>query len=105
MSNKKILKRFIAGAVCPRCAELDKLVMYNDIHEQQIRECVRCGYSDIMTDQGPKENLGSNSEIITEEIETRVNQARLGEETLAHEDEIQVVNIIDPNPGAKRRDH
>ena len=77
-------KRFIAGAVCPRCAEMDKLTMYVDEAGQQIRECVSCGYSDRMTDQGP------------EELPTRVNQLRPGEQPLAHEDEIQVVNLMDP---------
>lgn len=86
-------KRFIAGAVCPRCAEMDKLVMYTDDQNQQVRECVRCGYQDVMTDSGPQE------------LNTRVNQPRPGEKPLAHEDEIQVVNILEPNPGAKRKDH
>ncbi len=98
MSEQKITKRFIAGAVCPRCAEMDKLVMYNNSDEQQVRECVRCGYSDVMTENGPQA-------IDAEEVATRVNQPRPGEAPLAHEDEVQVVSIIDPNPGAKRRDH
>ncbi len=98
MSEPKIIKRLIAGAGCPRCAEMDKLVMYNDTNDQQVRESVRCGYTDVMTDDGPKA-------IDVDEVTTRVNQPRLGEETLAHEDEVQVVTIIDPNPGAKRRDH
>ncbi|MGK0501094.1 MAG: putative metal-binding protein (TIGR02443 family) [Oceanicoccus sp.] len=100
MSEQKPIKRFIAGAVCPRCAELDKLVMYNNEKEEQMRECVRCGYQDVMTDNGPQV-------LTAEEIITRVNQPRLGEETLAHEDEIQIVKIIDAsaNPGVKRRDH
>ncbi|MEH6557691.1 MAG: YheV family putative zinc ribbon protein [Oceanicoccus sp.] len=98
MSDAKIIKRFIAGAVCPRCAEMDKLMMYQDTQQQQVRECVRCGYQDVMTDNGPRK-------IDAEEIVTRVNQPRIGEAPLAHEDEIQVVSIIDPNPGAKRRDH
>ena len=89
----KSARRFIAGAVCPRCAEMDKLVMYTDAENQQVRECVRCGYKDVMTDNGPQE------------LTTRVNQPRPGEQPLAHEDEVQVVNILDPNPGAKRRDH
>ncbi len=76
-------KRFIAGAVCPRCAEMDKLVMYTDAQGAQVRECVRCGYSDKMTEQGP------------EELVTRVNQPRPGEQALAHEDEIQVIQLED----------
>jgi uncharacterized protein len=93
MNSGQKTKRFIAGAVCPRCAQLDKLVMYLDDDHRQVRECVRCGYQDVMTDQGP------------EELKTRVNQARPGQKPLVHEDEVQVVNILDPNPGAKRRDH
>ena len=97
--SAKIIKRFIAGAVCPRCAELDKLVMYRDQDEQQVRECVRCGYKDVMTADGP-EPISA-----TEEVITRVNQPRPGEAPLAHEDEVQVVNVMDPGSGSKRRDH
>lgn len=86
-----VQKRFIAGAVCPRCAEMDKLVMFNDAQGRQVRECVRCGYTDAMGDDGP------------EELDTRVNQPRVGEQPLAHEDEVSVIQIMDP--GAQRRDH
>lgn len=37
------VKRFIAGAVCPKCQLVDKLVVYSK-DEQEICECVRCGY-------------------------------------------------------------
>ena len=36
-------RRFIAGAVCPRCSAMDKIVV--DLDKDQ-RECVACGYSD-----------------------------------------------------------
>ena len=58
------VKRFIAGAICPRCAEMDKIVMY-EVDEVQFRECVACGFKDK---QG-EEREGS-------EIPTRVNQAQ-----------------------------
>jgi len=80
------IKRFIAGAVCPRCKAMDKLRMYVD-GSDQIRECVSCGYSDKMNSQG---------DIIADEIKTRVNEPRLGEKPLAHEEEVQSVQIIDP---------
>lgn len=38
--------RFIAGAVCPECKEVDKLKMYKEDGEH-VRECVRCGYRDV----------------------------------------------------------
>lgn len=87
-------RRFIAGAVCPRCSLQDKIVSYRDAAGDQVRECVSCGFRDVMTEAGP-----------VEEVKTRVNQPRPGEPTLSHEDEVQIVNVIDPNPGAKRRDH
>lgn len=95
MNNKNITKRFIAGAVCPRCSEMDKLVMFLDADQQQVRECVRCGYQDVMTDNGPVQSTSS-------EVTTRVNQPRLGEKPLAHEDEIHVVNIIDPGSSSAK---
>lgn len=98
MSAPSKPKRFIAGAVCPRCAEMDKLVMFVNDQDQQVRECVRCGYSDVMTDNGPQV-------VKSEELVTRVNQPRPGEAALAHEDEVEIVNIVDLNPGAGRKDH
>lgn len=91
-------KRFIAGAVCPRCAEIDKLMMYTDDNHQQVRECVRCGYQDVMTDDGPQQ-------LNPQEPSTRVNQPRPGEKPLAHEDEVQIINILNPDPGVTRKDH
>ena len=101
MSKHKPIKRFIAGAVCPRCAEMDKLTMYSNEQGEQVRECVRCGYQDVMTGDGPKTMLPAG--VSSEELSTRVNQPRVGEKPLAHEDEVQLVNIIDA--GLKRRDH
>ncbi|MFT5578597.1 MAG: putative metal-binding protein (TIGR02443 family) [Paraglaciecola psychrophila] len=96
MTSDTPIKRFIAGAVCPRCAELDKLTMHLDQQQRQVRECVRCGYQDVMTDEGPRQ-------LSKDELTTRVNQPRVGEPLLAHEDEVQLVTIIDP--AATRRDH
>ncbi len=57
-------KRFIAGAVCPRCAEMDKIMMFTT-DEGQFRECVACGFSD---EQAELEE--------TAEIQTRVNKRK-----------------------------
>lgn len=87
-------RRFIAGAVCPRCAELDKVVMYDNEIGERVRECVNCGYRDALDERGnPTEPT------------TRVNQPRAGEKPLLHEDEVRVINIVDASAGAKRRDH
>lgn len=43
----KTQKRFIAGAVCPKCGALDKLMIFK--HEgKDYRECVACGFEDEM---------------------------------------------------------
>lgn len=54
-------KRFIAGAVCPKCGAMDCLVVFTQ-NDQNHRECVECGFSDVMHfQQSPRE------------LETRVN--------------------------------
>ncbi len=45
-------RRFIAGAVCPRCAEMDKIVMYDNAEGLRVRECVSCVYRDALYDNG-----------------------------------------------------
>lgn len=57
-------KRFIAGAVCPRCAEMDRLTLYTAEDGVQHRECVACGFTDT---QG---SVAAD----TEELKTRVNR-------------------------------
>ena len=79
----KVTKRFIAGAVCPSCGEMDKLVMFWQ-EEKQVRECVRCGYSDQQDENG---NI--------QEIKTRVNQPRSGEEAVPGAEDVQVLNLSD----------
>lgn len=76
----KVTKRFIAGAVCPKCAELDKLVMYKREDGKQFRECVSCGFEDEM-----------RFNQVGRELETRVN--RTPEE---RQDEVKVVKMLDP---------
>lgn len=58
-------KRFIAGAVCPRCAAMDRLTMYTDDEGVQHKECVSCGFTDSQGGEGPSGNA---------ELETRVNK-------------------------------
>lgn len=58
-------KRFIAGAVCPRCAEMDKIVMFTDDNDKQVRECVACGFTDALSE-----------EPSVPELETRVNKRK-----------------------------
>ncbi|NBA96978.1 YheV family putative zinc ribbon protein [Pseudomonas sp. R5(2019)] len=59
----KTKKRFIAGAVCPACSEPDKLMMWSE-DSVPHRECVACGYSDTLNEQGLS---------VPKELGTRVN--------------------------------
>jgi len=75
-------KRFIAGAVCPRCGEMDKLVSYSN-EQDTIKECVACGFEEKQAVQVELDELG-----------TRVNH--LPEDDMSNQDgSVQVVQIMD----------
>lgn len=76
-------RRFVAGAVCPRCSEMDKLVVFNE-EGKDFRECVACGYKEEM-----------RFKPVSRELETRVNQ------TEEDKNAVQVVNIL-PFSGDKK---
>ncbi len=70
-------RRFIAGAVCPRCSAMDKIVIDGETDQ---RECVACGFSDARP-KGP-----------AEELPTRVSRASARRVETAAE----VVTLLDP---------
>lgn len=67
MTMKRSTRRYIAGAVCPRCGQMDKIVI--DM-ETDRRECVACGFQE-QRPSGPAER----SEADAVEIPTRVSRA------------------------------
>lgn len=75
-----VKKRFIAGAVCPKCKAMDRIVMYRK-NDKDFRECVECDFSDEMRFQNQNR-----------ELETRVNitEAQKTSET-------QVVRLVTPS--------
>ncbi len=80
MSDDTKRRRFIAGAVCPHCGEMDRLVIDLDTDR---RECVACGFSeDRPRDDGKQPG----------EIPTRVSRpAARRVETPA-----EAITLIDP---------
>lgn len=70
-------KRFVAGAVCPRCEQMDKLVVYSR-DGKDYRECVACDYHEEMRFSAP-----------ARELQTRVSPTSSVEERTIH--------IIDPS--------
>ena len=78
-------RRFIAGAVCPRCGEMDKMLVDS---ETDSRECVKCGFRD----QRPADS--------SSEPRTRVNRpsARLVETPA------EAVRIVQAPPPAPEKE-
>ena len=84
-------RRFIAGAVCPRCARMDRIVVDPDTDR---RECVSCGYSEARPGQGSSNQLrpAPATALPVIELPTRVNRpAARRVETPA-----EPVRLIDP---------
>ncbi|GHB09886.1 YheV family putative zinc ribbon protein [Modicisalibacter luteus] len=76
-----IPKRFIAGAVCPRCAAMDRLRAWEQ-NGIRYRDCVACDFF---------EQLPIDEEAAPE-LTTRVNQPRESQ----RDNEVQTVRILDP---------
>lgn len=49
-------KRFIAGAKCPACQALDRVVMYS-LPEREWIECVDCGHRENRPDAVPAKTV------------------------------------------------
>lgn len=73
-------KRFIAGAVCPRCGEMDRLVSYEE-DGKTLRECVACDFSEALV-----------ATVAPGELQTRVNQFDAPEDDA----DVSAVKILDP---------
>ncbi len=71
-------KRFIAGAVCPNCKEMDKMVVYLDT---DVRACIACGFSEARPTADAKP-----------ELPTRVNRPS----ARRVETPVEVVHLVDP---------
>ncbi len=80
-----IKKRFIAGAVCPKCAEMDRTVIYQNEQGEEVRECVSCGFSQTSLEQAIED-----SELATRV--TPVGKALYDEQ----ERPLKIVGLVDP---------
>lgn len=76
-----VLKRFIAGAVCPRCAEMDRIRAWEQ-HGVRYRDCVNCDFFE----------QSAIEEETAAELTTRVNREREEQQR----NTIQTVRILDP---------
>jgi uncharacterized metal-binding protein (TIGR02443 family) len=85
MKPPKSNERFIAGAVCPKCAEMDRTVVSAD---GEVRRCIACGFSEGR----PQDNL--------QPLPTRVSRPSARRVETAPE----VVRLLDVNPTKKVED-
>ena len=84
MNSTPHRRRFIAGAVCPRCGAMDKIIV--DL-ETQTRECVACDFSEARP----------GDEAAPGELPTRVSRAAARRvETPA-----EAVTLVDPGADGK----
>lgn len=84
MPDRANRRRFIAGAVCPRCARMDKIVV--DLDTDQ-RSCVACGFSE----ERPRDADSGR------ELPTRVSRAAARRvETPA-----EAITLVDPGKDIK----
>lgn len=80
-------KRFIAGAVCPKCSAMDRIVMYR-LGELDYRECVECGFKDEM-----------RFKQTAQEIPTRVNVTE--QDKALQTQTIKIVELPKNKPGGR----
>ena len=73
--------RFIAGAVCPKCNEVDRIVVKEE-EKRSYRFCVSCGF----TDDKPQAPTAPSAAL----------KGRL-EKSIASKEEPKKLNIIDLN--------
>ena len=59
----KIKKRFVAGAVCPKCKALDSIMLYFENNVEKI-SCVHCDYHESQTDNKVAAATRSNENVI-----------------------------------------
>ncbi len=73
--------RFIAGAVCPKCSEVDRIVVKEE-EDRSYRFCVSCGF----TDDKPEAPTAPSAAL----------KGRL-EKSIVSKEEPKKLNIIDLN--------
>ncbi|EPN1569866.1 YheV family putative zinc ribbon protein [Cronobacter sakazakii] len=58
-----VRKRFIAGAVCPKCQAQDSLAMWRE-NQVDIVECVKCGHKMREADKEVREKVRKDEQVI-----------------------------------------
>jgi hypothetical protein len=61
--SKRTKKRFVAGAICPKCKAMDTIMLYFENNVEKLA-CVKCDYSDVQTEQKVDQAKRQNESVI-----------------------------------------
>jgi uncharacterized protein len=71
-----VKKRFIAGAICPKCKAQDRIMVYR-LEAMDYRECVACGFKDRMHFQSGARELQTRVNTPVEQVREETHVVRL----------------------------
>lgn len=80
-----IIKRFIAGAVCPSCGTQDTVRLFEK-NGRDVRECVECDFSDEICDEPA---------LVGEFPTTRISHDKGEQNAVKKDQSVQIVRILD----------
>ena len=61
--NRASKKRFIAGAVCPKCKAMDTLALTKENNVEKVT-CVSCGEQMVQTEAQVEQAVRENEQVI-----------------------------------------
>ncbi|NQY47867.1 MAG: YheV family putative metal-binding protein [Colwellia sp.] len=61
--NKALKKRFIAGAVCPKCKAMDTLALTKENNVEKVT-CVSCGEQMVQTEAHVEKVVRQHEQVI-----------------------------------------
>jgi len=61
--NKALKKRFIAGAVCPKCKAMDTMALTKENNVEKVT-CVSCGEQMVQTEAQVDEVVREHEQVI-----------------------------------------
>ena len=76
-SEPKQRPRFVAGAVCPSCQEMDRMVIDGSTDE---RRCIACGFVEARPDADPAMPATRVTRAAARRVETEAQAVRLLDE-------------------------
>ena len=76
-SEPKQRPRFVAGAGCPRCQEMDRMVIDGSTDE---RRCIACGFVEARPDAGATMPATRVTRAAARRVETEAEAVRLLDE-------------------------